>query len=350
MLLVTGGCGFIGSAFVLRWLADHDEPLVNLDALTYAGHTLNVAEAAERSGYSFCHGDVGDSPRVQELLARHRPRAVVHIAAETHVDVSIRTPERVAQANTLGTLRLLEAVRTYWHALPPEERAAFRFLHVSTDEVYGALGPGDLAFREDTPFAPNNPYSASKAGADHFVRAYHRTYGLPTLATHCSNNYGPRQFPEKLIPHMIHQALAGAPLPVYGDGRQVRDWLHVDDHVDALLRVLAHGRAGESYNIGGDGERDNLWVVREVCRWLDAWRPRPDGTSYAAQITHVTDRPGHDRRYAIDSGKLRRELGWQPRHTLESGLAETVRWYLDHEDWRVVVMREAAERLAAAEP
>ena len=346
MLLVTGGCGFIGSAFVLRWLAARGEPLLNLDALTYAGHEANVAEVAAHPGYTFCHGDVGDTALVASLLARHRPRAVVHIAAETHVDVSIRAPERMAQANTLGTLRLLEAVRGYWQALPAGEREAFRFLHVSTDEVYGALGPGEAAFREDTPFAPNNPYSASKAAADHFVRAYHRTYGLPTLATHCSNNYGPRQFPEKLIPYMVHQALAGAPLPVYGDGRQVRDWLHVDDHVDALVRVLDEGRPGESYNVGGDGERDNLWVVHEICRWLDEWQPREGGGSYAQQVTHVRDRPGHDRRYAIDSGKLRRELGWQPLHTLETGLPQTVRWYLDHEGWRELVMREAAARLA----
>jgi dTDP-glucose 4,6-dehydratase len=347
MLLVTGGCGFIGSAFVLRWLAAHDEPLVNLDALTYAGHEANLADAAGDRRHTFCRGDVADAELVGRLLAQHRPRAVVHIAAETHVDVSIRAPERMAQSNTIGTLRLLEAVRAYWQALPPAERAAFRFLHVSTDEVYGALSPGEPPFHEGTPFAPNNPYSASKAAADHFVRAYHRTYGLPTLATHCSNNYGPRQFPEKLIPHMIHQALAGAPLPVYGDGLQVRDWLHVDDHVDALVRVLEGGRPGESYNVGDDGERNNLWVVRELCRWLDAWRPRADGVGYAAQITHVADRPGHDRRYAIDSRKLRRELDWAPRHTLNSGLPETVRWYLDHEPWREQVLREAAERLAA---
>jgi len=344
MLLVTGGCGFIGSAFVLRCLAG-GEPVVNLDLLTYAGHQDNLGELGTRADYSFCHGDISDRVLVGRLLADHRPRAVVHMAAETHVDVSIGAPLRTAETNAMGTLRLLEAVRSHWQSLPPGEADRFRFLHVSTDEVYGTLEPGAPAFREDDAFRPNSPYSASKAASDHFVRAYRHTYGLPTLVTHCSNNYGPRQFPEKLLPLMIHHALEGRPLPVYGDGLQVRDWLHVDDHCDALFAVLGRGVPGETYNIGGDNERDNLWMVNHLCRVLDELRPRATG-SYAQLITHVTDRRGHDRRYAVDNRKITAATGWSPAIALEDGLRQTVRWYLEHPAWASKVLRVAAERRA----
>lgn len=347
MLLVTGGCGFIGSAFVLRWLATQDEPVVNLDALTYAGHECNLADLATEPRYRFERGDVGDARRVADLLARHRPRAVVHLAAETHVDVSIRAPVQSAQTNAMGTMTLLEAVRAHWSALPADEARAFRFLHVSTDEVYGSLSPGEAAFREDDPYRPNSPYAAAKAASDHFVRAYHRTYGLPVVLTHCSNNYGPRQFPEKLIPLVIRRALQGQPLPVYGDGQQVRDWLHVDDHCDGLMAALARGEPGRCYNLGANCERLNLWTVHRICETLDALRPRSEGP-YADLIAHVQDRPGHDRRYAIDSTRAREELRWTPRIPLESGLQDTVRWYLDHPAWIDTVLGEAAERGMAA--
>jgi dTDP-glucose 4,6-dehydratase len=343
MLLVTGGCGFIGSAFVLRALRS-GEPVVNLDLLTYAGHEANLAEAAGDPGHLLRRGDIADMPLVARLLAEHRPRAVVHFAAETHVDVSIGAPLRSVETNAMGTLRLLEAVRGHWAALPADEAQAFRFLHVSTDEVYGSLAADEPAFREGDPYRPNSPYSAAKAASDHFVRAYRHTYGLPTLVTHCSNNYGPRQFPEKLIPLMIHLALEEQPLPVYGDGLQVRDWLHVDDHCAALEAVLARGTPGETYNIGGESECTNLWMVRHLCETLDALRPRTSGRPHADLITHVRDRPGHDRRYAIDNGKARRALQWQPAVALQQGLAETVRWYLEHEAWRRQVLRDASVR------
>jgi dTDP-glucose 4,6-dehydratase len=328
MLLVTGGAGFIGSSFVLSTVAETNEALVNLDKLTYAGRLDNLAGLRGDERHVFVKGDIGDRALVRSLFERHRPRAVVHLAAESHVDRSIEGPAEFVTTNVLGTFSLLEESRAYWESLPGPEKAAFRFLHVSTDEVYGSLGPDDPAFSETTPYAPNSPYSASKAGSDHLVRAYHHTYGLPTLVTNCSNNYGPRQFPEKLIPLMIHHALAGKPLPVYGDGQNVRDWLYVMDHCGALRAVLERGRPGEVYNIGGGAEMKNLDLVQTLCSLLDEARPRARG-SYAELISFVKDRPGHDRRYAIDSRKIQRELGWKPQESFESGLAKTVRWYLD---------------------
>ena len=330
MLLVTGGAGFIGSNFVLQTLAQTGEPIVNLDKLSYAGNLANLEPLRGDTRHTFVQGDIGDRGLVGTLLARHRPRAIVHLAAESHVDRSIEGPADFIQTNIVGTFGLLEEARAYWMALPAEERAAFRFLHVSTDEVYGSLGPQDPAFRETTPYAPNSPYSASKAASDHLVRAYHHTYGLPTLITNCSNNYGPRQFPEKLIPLMIHRALAGKPLPVYGDGQNVRDWLYVEDHCTALRAVLEKGRLGEVYNIGGGAEMKNLDLVHTLCALLDEARPRTGG-SYAGLISFVKDRPGHDRRYAMDSRKIQRELGWQPAESFPSGLRKTVRWYLEQQ-------------------
>jgi dTDP-glucose 4,6-dehydratase len=333
MLLVTGGAGFIGSNFVLQAIAETGEPVVNLDKLTYAGNLANLEPLRGDARHVFVKGDVCDRGLVRRLLAEHRPRAVVHLAAESHVDRSIEGPAPFVQTNVVGTFSLLEEVREYWSGLPSAERAAFRFLHVSTDEVYGSLGPQDPAFSEATPYAPNSPYSASKAGSDHLVRAYWHTFGLPTLTTNCSNNYGPRQFPEKLIPLMIHHALAGKPLPVYGDGQNVRDWLYVLDHCSALRAVLERGRVGEVYNIGGNAEMKNLDLVRTLCALLDDAIPRTGG-SYAALISFVKDRPGHDRRYAIDSRKIQAELGWRPAESFESGLRETVRWYLEQRDKR----------------
>jgi dTDP-glucose 4,6-dehydratase len=333
MIIVTGGAGFIGSNFVLDWLAQSREPVVALDLLTYAGNRRNLASLGRDPRYTFVQGDIGDAALVARLLAEHRPRAIVHFAAESHVDRSIHGPEAFIQTNVVGTFRLLEAARGYWAGLEGAERTAFRFLHVSTDEVYGSLAPGAPAFTEDHRYEPNSPYSASKAGSDHLVRAYHHTYGLPVLTTNCSNNYGPYQFPEKLIPLVIHHALAGKPLPIYGDGQQVRDWLYVGDHCAAIRRVLEAGTLGEVYNIGGWNERPNLEVVRTICAVLDEWVPRADGQSYATQLTYVTDRPGHDRRYAIDARKIHRELGWQPAETFETGIRRTIRWYLDHQDW-----------------
>ncbi|MBC7604188.1 MAG: dTDP-glucose 4,6-dehydratase [Ramlibacter sp.] len=333
MILVTGGCGFIGSAFVLDWLAGADEPVVNLDLLTYAGHPGNLAAIAKNSRYTFIRGDIGDSVLVARLLAQHKPRAIINFAAESHVDRSITGPQAFAQTNVVGTLKLLETVHAWWRLLPPSDAPEFRFLHVSTDEVFGSLEPHAAAFTEQHRFEPNSPYSASKAASDHFVRAWHHTFGLPTLTTNCSNNYGPRQFPEKLIPLMIHNALRGKPLPVYGDGKQVRDWLHVDDHCAALNAVLRRGRPGESYNIGGRSERTNLAVVDSICNALDALRPREGGGRYAELLTHVQDRPGHDRRYAIDDSKITAELGWQPEVKFEAGIRTTVQWYLDNEAW-----------------
>jgi dTDP-glucose 4,6-dehydratase len=331
VILVTGGAGFIGSNFVLDWIAAAGEPVVNLDKLTYAGNLANLAALAGDARHRFVRGDIGERALAERLFAEHRPRAVVHFAAESHVDRSIHGPSAFVETNVVGTFELLEAARAYWQALEPAERAAFRFLHVSTDEVYGSLGESDPPFSETTAYAPNSPYSASKASSDHMVRAYHHTYGLPTLTTNCSNNYGPWQFPEKLVPLVISNALEGKPLPVYGDGRQVRDWLYVGDHCEALRAVLDRGRPGEVYNVGGGSERCNIDVVHAICDVLQRVRPRDGG--YRALVAHVGDRPGHDRRYAIDARKIARELGWSPRESFESGLEKTVRWYLDHGAW-----------------
>jgi dTDP-glucose 4,6-dehydratase len=331
LILVTGGAGFIGANFVLDWIAATGEPVVNLDKLTYAGNLGSLAALAGDERHRFVRGDIGDRALVERLFAEHRPRAVVHFAAESHVDRSIHGPAAFVETNIAGTFELLEAARGHWQKLAGEEKAAFRFLHVSTDEVYGSLGESDPAFSETTPYAPNSPYSASKAASDHLVRAWHHTYGFPTLTTHCSNNYGPFQFPEKLIPLMISNALEGKPLPVYGDGRQVRDWLYVGDHCEAIRTVLSAGRVGATYNVGGDSERRNLDVVHALCDALQEARPRSGG--YRALIQFVADRPGHDRRYAIDARKIGGELGWKPRESFESGLARTVRWYLEHAAW-----------------
>jgi dTDP-glucose 4,6-dehydratase len=330
-ILVTGGAGFIGANFVLQWIAEVGKPVVNLDKLTYAGNLANLASLRSDARHIFVQGDIGDSSVVAKLLAEHRPCAVLNFAAESHVDRSIHGAGDFIETNLAGTFRLLEAVRHYWQALPAGPKEVFRFLHVSTDEVYGSLGPADPAFTEDHNYQPNSPYSASKAGSDHLVRAWHHTYGLPVLTTNCSNNYGPFQFPEKLIPLIILNAIQGKPLPVYGDGQNVRDWLYVGDHCTAIRLVLERGRLGETYNVGGNTERTNLEVVRTICAVLD--EIRPDRTPHASLLTFVQDRPGHDRRYAIDTSKLKRELGWQPAVTFEEGMRQTIRWYLDHEDW-----------------
>jgi dTDP-glucose 4,6-dehydratase len=332
-VLVTGGAGFIGSNFVHTWLAQHDEVLVNLDKLTYAGNLRNLRALAGDRRHHFVQGDIGDTSLVSQLLATHQPRAVLHFAAESHVDRSIHGPMDFIQTNVVGTFQLLESVRAYWAGLDDQAKQDFRFLHVSTDEVYGSLAPDAPAFSETNLYEPNSPYSASKAASDHLVRAWHHTYGLPVLTTNCSNNYGPYHFPEKLIPLVIHNALAGKPLPIYGDGQQVRDWLYVEDHCKALMRVLQDGRLGETYNVGGWNEKPNIEVVRTLCSLLDELQPRADGQSYATQMTFVKDRLGHDRRYAIDARKLERELGWRPEETFESGLRKTVQWYLGHGDW-----------------
>jgi dTDP-glucose 4,6-dehydratase len=333
MILVTGGAGFIGANFVLDWLAGNHEPVVNLDKLTYAGNLNNLASLQGDARHIFVQGDIGDSALLAQLLAQHQPRAVVNFAAESHVDRSIHGPEDFIQTNMVGTFRLLEAVRHYWQTLPADNKAAFRFLHVSTDEVYGTLSKDAPPFTEEHTYEPNSPYSASKAASDHLVRAWHHTYGLPVLTTNCSNNYGPYHFPEKLIPLMIVNALAGKNLPVYGDGMQVRDWLYVRDHCSAIRRVLEAGRLGETYNVGGWNEKPNIEIVNTVCALLDELRPRADGQSYASQITYVQDRPGHDRRYAIDARKIERELGWKPAETFDTGIRKTVAWYLDNADW-----------------
>jgi dTDP-glucose 4,6-dehydratase len=333
MIIVTGSAGFIGSNFVLDWLAQSDEPVINLDKLTYAGNLENLASLKSDPRHIFVQGDIGDAGLVAKLLAEHHPRAVVNFAAESHVDRSIHGPGEFIQTNIVGTFHLLEAVRAYWSGLADAEKSSFRFLHVSTDEVYGSLAKNEPAFSETHRYEPNSPYSASKAASDHLVRAYHHTYGLPVLTTNCSNNYGPFHFPEKLIPLMIVNALAGKPLPVYGDGQQIRDWLYVKDHCSAIRCVLAKGRLGEVYNIGGWNEKANLDIVHIVCALLDELRPRSDGKSYREQITFVADRPGHDRRYAIDARKIERELGWKPTETFETGIRKTVRWYLDNQDW-----------------
>ena len=348
-LLVTGGAGFIGANFVLDWLATSDEPIINLDKLTYAGNPETLASLQGDARHQLVQGDIGDSALVSRLLAEHRPRAVVNFAAESHVDRSIHGPGEFIETNIVGTFRLLEAVRGYWGGLVDSDireqglaptgdvdqptKAGFRFLHVSTDEVYGSLAKGDPAFSETHRYEPNSPYSASKAASDHLVRAWHHTYGLPVLTTNCSNNYGPYHFPEKLIPLMIVNALAGKPLPVYGDGMQIRDWLYVKDHCSAIRRVLEAGRLGEVYNVGGWNEKPNIEIVQTICKLLDEMRPQAGGASYASQITYVTDRPGHDRRYAIDARKLEAELGWKPAETFETGIRKTVEWYLANPEW-----------------
>jgi dTDP-glucose 4,6-dehydratase len=333
MILVTGGAGFIGANFVLDWLANGSEPVVNLDALTYAGNLQSLAAVAGDARHHFIHGDIRDRDLVTRLLAEHAVRAIIHFAAESHVDRSIHGPEEFVSTNVVGTLRLLEAARDHWTRLPAADRDAFRFLHVSTDEVYGSLDAAAPPFAETNRYEPNSPYAASKAAGDHLVRSYRHTYGLPVVTTNCSNNYGPFQFPEKLIPLVIHNAVAGKPLPIYGDGRQIRDWLYVGDHCAALRRVLTAGRVGEVYNVGGGSEQANLDVVHTICDILDELRPRPAGGSYREQIAFVTDRPGHDRRYAIDARKIATELGWRPVESFASGIRHTVRWYLDHPDW-----------------
>ncbi len=333
MILVTGGAGFIGSNFILDWISATGETVVNLDKLTYAGNLENLAGLKDDSRHVFVQGDINDGKLVAQLLGRHRPRAVIHFAAESHVDRSIHGPGDFIQTNINGTFSLLEEVRAYWQELQGEEKAAFRFLHVSTDEVYGSLGANDLPFTETTAYAPNSPYSASKAASDHLVRAYHHTYGLPTLTTNCSNNYGAFQFPEKLIPLILLNALNGKPLPIYGDGLNVRDWLYVGDHCTAIREVLGRGRVGETYNIGGWSEKTNLDVVNTVCAILDELKPAADGKPYASLIAYVKDRPGHDRRYAIDARKIERELNWTPVETFETGIRKTVAWYLDNLGW-----------------
>lgn len=333
MILVTGGAGFIGANFVLDWLAQCDEPVLNLDKLTYAGNLDNLASLRGDARHIFVEGDIGDSALVSRLLLEHQPRAIINFAAESHVDRSILGPGDFIQTNVVGTFGLLEAVRAHWAAMPEAERSDFRFLHVSTDEVYGSLAPSEPAFTENHRYEPNSPYSASKAASDHLVRAYHHTYGLPVLTTNCSNNYGPFHFPEKLIPLCIHNALAGKPLPIYGDGRQIRDWLYVKDHCAAIRRVLAAGKIGEVYNVGGWNEKANIDVVNTLCQILDEEQPRVDGRSYTEQITFVEDRLGHDRRYAIDATKIERDLGWKPADTFETGIRKTVRWYLEHPEW-----------------
>jgi len=348
VIIVTGGAGFIGSNFVLDWVREVGEPVVNVDKLTYAGNLANLASLSTDGRHQFVRADIGDAEAMSALLREHRPRAVLHFAAESHVDRSIHGPGEFVQTNVVGTFRLLESVRAHWGALAAAERDAFRFLHVSTDEVYGTLTEGDPAFSETTAYAPNSPYAASKAGSDHLVRAYHHTYGLPVLTTNCSNNYGPYQFPEKLIPLMIANALDGKPLPVYGDGRQIRDWLYVGDHCAAIRRVLEAGRPGEVYNIGGNSEKRNLDVVHTLCDALQELRPRAGG--YRPLIQFVADRPGHDRRYAIDCSKIQRELGWSPRESFETGLAKTVDWYLANRLWAddITKTRYSRERLGAA--
>jgi dTDP-glucose 4,6-dehydratase len=339
MIIVTGGAGFIGSNFIHAWLSDNAGPVINLDKLTYAGNLMSLADVADHADYRFVHGDIGDRALVNSLLREAQPKAIVNFAAESHVDRSIHSAGEFIQTNIVCTFNLLEEIRGYWEELAQSEKAAFRFLHVSTDEVYGSLGRGDAGFTEQHRYEPNSPYSASKAASDHLVRAYHHTYHLPVLTTNCSNNYGPFHFPEKLIPLTILNALSGKVLPVYGDGSNVRDWLYVTDHCAAIRRVLAGGRPGETYNVGGRNERTNLEVVNAICGLLDELKPRADGNRYATQIAFVADRPGHDRRYAIDAGKLEAELGWHAIETFETGLRKTVQWYLANQEWVQSVTR-----------
>ena len=332
-ILVTGGAGFIGSNFILQWLAAEGTPVVNLDKLTYAGNLGNLEKISADPRYSFVHGDIGDRKLISDLLPRCHPRAIVHFAAESHVDRSIHGPDDFVRTNVNGTFSLLEEARAYWTELAQEEKAKFRFLHVSTDEVYGSLGPKDAAFSETTPYSPNSPYSATKAASDHLVRAYHHTYGMPVLTTNCSNNYGPYQFPEKLIPLTILNAMNGKPIPVYGDGQNVRDWLFVADHCDAIRTVLARGKVGQTYNVGGRNEKPNLEIVHAICSILDELRPADAVVPHGKLITYVQDRPGHDRRYAMDTRKIEQELNWQPKETFESGIRKTVEWYLANDAW-----------------
>ncbi len=332
-ILITGGAGFIGSNFAHEWLSSSNELLVNLDCLTYAGNLANLSAIQTNEQHVFVRGDIGDRALVKRLLDKYRPRAVVNFAAESHVDRSIHGPSDFIQTNVVGTLNLLESVRGYLITLPPEQQVAFRFLHISTDEVYGTLRPEDAPFTEGNPYEPNSPYSASKAASDHLVRAWHHTYELPVLTINCSNNYGPYQFPEKLIPLIVVNALGNKPLPLYGDGRQIRDWLYVKDHCHAIIRVLQAGRVGETYNVGGRSEKTNIEVATSVCAVLDELQPRSDGKSYANQICFVKDRPGHDRRYAIDTRKIEQELGWKPNETFNTGIRKTVKWYLDNQAW-----------------
>ncbi|MFZ5933408.1 dTDP-glucose 4,6-dehydratase [Pseudomonas sp. HS6-2] len=349
MIFVTGGAGFIGSNFVLHWFAQNEEPVLNLDALTYAGNLNNLTSLANNSNHHFIRGNICDSTLLNRLFNEYSPRAVVHFAAESHVDRSISSPESFVQTNVMGTFRLLEAARSYWSSLQPPEKDGFRYLHVSTDEVYGTLLPNDAAFTEKTPYAPNSPYSASKAASDHLVRSYFHTYEMPVLTTNCSNNYGPFHFPEKLIPLMIVNALAGQTLPIYGDGQQIRDWLYVEDHCSGIRRVLEAGTCGETYNIGGWNEKANIDIVRTLCTLLDELAPANDRSvinqktgapvqHYAELITYVPDRPGHDRRYAIDARKIERELGWKPAETFDTGIRKTVEWYLNNQQWVAGVM------------
>ena len=332
-ILVTGGAGFIGSNFILHWFGGERSPVINLDKLTYAGNPRNLDSISSEPAYRFVHGDIGDRELVSKILREHKPRVVVHFAAESHVDRSIIGPDDFVQTNVVGTFHLLEEIRAYWSELREDGQRDFRFLHVSTDEVYGSLGPHDHAFHEETPYAPNSPYSASKAASDHLVRAYHHTYGLPTLTTNCSNNYGPYQFPEKLIPLMILNARQGKPLPIYGDGQNVRDWLYVVDHCEALRMVLASGKAGQTYNVGGWNEKKNIEIVTTICDLLDDFCPQDPVVPHRKLITFVKDRPGHDRRYAIDAHKIEHELSWRPKETFESGIRKTIVWYLEHEAW-----------------
>jgi dTDP-glucose 4,6-dehydratase len=331
-IVVTGGAGFIGSNFVNEWINHNLGQVITLDKLTYAGNLENLAKIKHHADHVFVHADIGDKAAVKALLTKYRPRAILNFAAESHVDRSIHGPGEFIQTNVVGTFNLLEEVRSYWSALNTSDKTSFRFLHVSTDEVYGSLGAKDPAFKETNPYEPNSPYSASKAASDHLVRAYHHTYGLPTLTTNCSNNYGPYHFPEKLIPLVIHNALNGKPLPIYGNGSNIRDWLYVTDHCSAIRRVLEAGKVGETYNIGGWNEKTNLEVVHTLCDILDKAKPKASG-SYRDQITYVTDRPGHDQRYAIDASKIERELGWKPAETFETGILKTVQWYLDNQSW-----------------
>ncbi len=341
MVLITGGAGFIGSNLIHYWINSTTETVINVDKLTYAGNLENLAELIDHPRYAFYRSDIGDIQTICQILQKYKPRAVINLAAESHVDRSIRDPDMFIQTNVVGTLRLLKAVYSHWSALGTSEQQEFRFLHVSTDEVYGSLEPAAPPFREITPYAPNSPYAASKAASDHLVRSYHRTYGLPVLITNCCNNYGPYQFPEKLIPLVIDRALAGNSLPIYGDGDNIRDWLYVADHCAALQCVLERGRPGEAYNIGASSEKTNLEVVHRLCDILDEGKPRQDGKSYRQQVTFVKDRPGHDRRYGIDASKVERELGWKPQETFESGLRKTIRWYLENQQWVANVTSDA---------
>jgi len=333
MILVTGGAGFIGTNFILDWLTQSDEEIITLDNLTYAGNLENLASLKDDKQHIFIKGDICDSALIISLLTKYKPRAIINFAAESHVDRSIKDPEVFIQTNIVGTFRLLEATRAYWSALEDMKKEKFRFLHISTDEVYGSLSTKEKAFDEDHRYEPNSPYSASKAASDHLIRAYHKTYGLPVLTTNCSNNYGPYQFPEKLIPLIIINALTNKPLPVYGDGQQIRDWLYVRDHCDAIRRVLEAGAPGETYNIGGWNEKTNIDIIHTICSLLDTLSPHIDGKHYNEQITFVTDRPGHDRRYAINSNKIKRDLGWKPAETFETGIHKTVQWYLNNQSW-----------------